>query len=378
MSARAGSGSALRRRRVSATSYREEFAMKVIPIAQADDGRPALSARPVAAPTPAFQSLTVMLTELCNLDCWMCDFAVSKGLREQLPWSADEFLRFIAHPYFGGLHSIGFTGGEPFAHSEVRELYERLVQERPTLSLSFSSNATLLKPMQETLALTRDWSRFKLFTSIDGVETHDVQRGRRGALEKSLGHIEALRQRFPELVVEVKFTVTPVNHAELLAAYRLITARGLDFTAKMIEVNPNYTSQLSFESHSQSFQLTPAQLDTVRAQLDTLLGEARTVSPRRLAEMTELRESLEPGWRRSGRCTLPRSGAFLDARLRLFTCKEYAPVLDLGKQTLDDLPRSTPYAAVHEAERANAQACTRCTSQLKKPSRAPAWLRWLS
>ena len=94
--------------------------------------------------------------------------------------------------------------------------------------------------------------------------------------------------------------------------------------------------------------------------------------------MSELRDSLEPDWKRSGRCRLPQAGAFLDARLRLFTCKEYAPVLDLTWQSLDDLPRSEAYAAVHRAERENALACTRCTSQLKLPSRVPSWLRWLS
>ncbi|MCP5016344.1 MAG: hypothetical protein GY938_13900 [Ketobacter sp.] len=336
----------------------------------------ALDVPSIDVPVPAFESLTVMLTELCNLDCWMCDFAVSKGLREQLPWASEDFIGFISHPFFDRLHSIGFTGGEPFAHSDVLSLYAALVQARPKLFFSFSSNASLIKPMVDALACTRDWNRFKLFTSIDGVETHDVQRGRLGALQKSLGNIEILRRHYPKLTVEVKFTVTPVNHHELLSAYRLITSHGLDFTAKMIEVNPNYTSQLSFDKHSESFRFTPAQIDVVRRQLDTMLSEPVQVSLRRLAEMTELRESLEPDWGRSGHCKLPSSGAFLDSRLRLFTCKEYAPVLDLSRQSLDDLLCSKAYAAVHRAEQENVEACTRCTSQLKMTARKPGWLRW--
>lgn len=352
--------------------------MRVIPIATSVDDLPPLGERSIAERIPAFQSLTVMLTELCNLDCWMCDFAVSKGLQEQLPWAPEDFLRFIDHPYFANLQSIGFTGGEPFAHSGARNLYRRLVQARPKLFYSFSSNASLLKPMVETFAHTQDWHRIKLITSIDGVKTHDLQRGRPGALNKSLDNIDALRRHYTKLTVEVKFTVTPLNHEELLAAYRLITSRGLDFTAKMIEVNPNYTSQLSFDAHSQSFRFTPSQIDAVRRQLDTILAEPSLVSARRRAEMLELRESLEPSWKRSGRCSLPHSGAFLDARLRLFTCKEYPPVLDLARQSLDDLPRSEAYAAVCEAERKNSSACTRCTSQLKVRSRMPGWLKWLS
>lgn len=352
--------------------------MKVIPIVRNGEGVAVPGRGPVKAPAPAFETLTVMLTELCNLDCWMCDFGASRGLRAQLPWGHEDFLYFIDHAFFSRLHSIGFTGGEPFAHSDVRSLYKALVDAHPRMFFSFSSNASLLKPMVDTLAFTRDWGRFKLFTSIDGVETHDVQRGRAGALQKSLDNIDALRRLYPELIVEVKFTVTPVNHAELLSAYRLITSRGLDFTAKMIEVNPNYTSQLSFAAHSESFRFTPEQIDVVRRQLDTVLGETTRVSRKRLEEMTELRESLEADWKRGGRCKLPRAGAFLDARLRLFTCKEYAPVLDLSRQTLDDLPRSPAYANVFQAERENTQACTRCTSQLKLASRVPSWLRWFA
>lgn len=328
---------------------------------------------------PRFESLTIMLTELCNLDCWMCDFATSKGLRAELPWNEHDLLIFLGNPYFAHLHSVGFTGGEPFASKLAMQFYQALVERRPDLFLSFSSNGLLLKPMIDTLALTKNWKKVKLFSSIDGVLSHDTQRGRPGALRKTADNLCAVQERFPELVVEVKFTVTPRNHEELGAAFDFCTERGFDFTAKLVEVNPYYTSQLSLASHANNFQFMPSQLDSVRRQLDAILAKCRDrISKRRQGELQELRSSLEPGWQRKGRCVSPHTSAFLDAQLRLFTCKEFPPVLDLKTQSLDDICNSPAYEAVAATERKNGAPCTRCTSQLKKASQKPIWLRWLT
>jgi sulfatase maturation enzyme AslB (radical SAM superfamily) len=331
------------------------------------------------APTPNFRSITIMLTEFCNLDCWMCDFAKSKGLREAIGWSPERYIDFLTHPYFNSLNSIGFTGGEPFAYAGVKELYGALQDRFPSMFISFSSNATLYKPMSETFELTRKWKNTKLFTSIDGVETHDVQRGKVGAFNTSMTHLSRLRERFPELGIDIKFTVTPVNYEELRAAYTYCTERGFNFTAKMIENNPYYTNVLSSESRDQEFSLNETQLQSVRTQLDWILDRAgNSVSESRLRELHELRDSLDPAWRRSGACTAPTQAAFLDARMNFFCCKEYPPVLNLNVATLDEVPESAVYRDVIAAEKANSGACSRCTSQLKSGKSKGAWARWLA
>lgn len=331
--------------------------------------RPAApSAKGTSLPQPSLRALTVMLTELCNLDCWMCDFASSKGQQQRLPWSPEDLVAFLSHRHFAGLRRIVFTGGEPFVHPGIRDIYSALQDRFPDLTVAFSSNATLHGRMAETFRLCRDWRRTKLMTSIDGLEMHDVQRGMAGAFDKSFGNLQKLRSEFPRLGIELKFTITPRNHHELLAAWEHCTRHGFAFTAKFVENNAYYTNRLSFDEHREDFQFTAQAIDDVRRQLDTISARA----PRHRT-MRELRDSLASGWQRSGRCATPSQGAFLDSRLNLFTCKEYPPVLNLGRQSLDDLATLPGYAQVCSAEAANAAHCTRCTSPQKLETVRMPW-----
>lgn len=341
---------------------------------------PRLARRPAASavPAPAFRSVTIMLTEFCNLDCWMCDFGRSHGLRAALPWKPEEYVAFLRHRFFAGLRSISFTGGEPFAYAGVQELFATVQEAFPQAFLSFSTNATLWKPMSETFALVRNWRRTRLITSIDGVTLHDVQRGLPGAFQTTMGNLARMRERFPELGIDVKFTITPINFQELRAAYEYCSQRGFDFTAKMIENNPYYTNRLSSAERVQEFAFTEAQRGRIGEQLDAILATAEgRVSPLRLHELQELRASLAPEWRREGRCSAPTGAVFLDSRLNLFCCKEYPPVLNLRTASLDVVPDSPVYREVVAHESANEAACARCTSQLKRTRSARPWSRWL-
>ncbi len=330
-------------------------------------------------PPPRFTSITIMLTEFCNLDCWMCDFAVSKGQRASLPWTPDDYVRLLRHPYFKQLRAVGFTGGEPFSYAGIQALYAHIQQELPSLFTSFSSNATLIKPMLDTLALTRNWNQTRLFTSIDGVSTHDVQRGTPGALDKSMKHLQILRERFPEMAIQIKFTITPVNAHELKDAYLFCTSKGFDFTAKMLENNPYYTNVLSYEAHKEDFRFNDEQLESVRMQLAWLLNNpAPTLTAQSRHQLQDVLDAIDPTWRRSGRCGVPTQSAFLDARKNFFSCKEYPPLINLDHASLDELTQSPIYRKIVQAEASNEDACTRCTSPLKTARKDMPWARWLS
>lgn len=352
--------------------------MSVIPLIWLHK-RDAEKASTHAAEPPSFSSLTIMLTQFCNLDCWMCDFAVSKGLKEALPWTVDEYLAFLKHGSFRKLSSIGFTGGEPFAYAQIKPLYVRLQEAFPQMFISFSSNATLLKPMMESFETTQNWNKTCLFTSIDGIITHDVQRGKHGAFDKSMGNLAKLRERFTKLGIDIKFTITPVNYKEIRAAYSYCTDRGFNFTAKMLENNLFYTNVLSYNQHKNDFQFDAAQISEVRQQMEWILThQASAVSEQRHNEMQEVYDSLDPAWRRDGRCNVPTGAAFLDSSLNLFTCKEYSPVINLSTASLDGIPASAVYQQIIESEKGNLGACTCCTSQLKKQRSENTWARWLS
>jgi MoaA/NifB/PqqE/SkfB family radical SAM enzyme len=322
------------------------------------------------------RSLTIALTEVCNLDCWMCDFAVSKGLSKAIPLSCDGIVELIGHPVLKGLRGVNLTGGEPFAYPHLGELYAKLLEVRPKLHVTFSSNATLPKKMVSVLSQTREWNRVTLFTSIDGIEAHDKQRGTEGAFVRTRDTLLTLREHFPKLPIIVKFTITPVNFHEIAATHAEVTRHGFAFTVKLLENNPYYTNKLSFAEHGDDFSFSADAVTQIKAQLEGLAS--RSGSSRRDEELRDVLEALEHGWTRGGRCGTPTEGAFLDSHLNFFTCKEYPPVLNLANASLDGLMSAPGYSAVVQHEAENSGHCTRCTSHMKIRQEGPAWQKWLA
>jgi MoaA/NifB/PqqE/SkfB family radical SAM enzyme len=327
-----------------------------------------ISSRPSAA--PGIQKLTLMLTELCNLDCWMCDFGVRNKRNKKLPLSVDQILDLLGHPVFAPLQGITLTGGEPFLFGEIQELYRALRDRMPRLKVCFSSNTTSRARMFKVFDEVADWSRVALFVSVDGIEKHDEQRGKEGSFELTFGNLEAIRARYPSLPIRVKFTITPVNFMEVEKTFRYFSSRGYEITAKLVENNQFYTNNLSVHLHQADFSFSPAQLDSIRNQLNAIQREwPPGANPHMKAQVEEALSALDPEWKRGGRCVTPERAAFIDCDLNLFTCKEYGPVLNLQSDDLGKLRERASYLNVVEHEECNTGRCTRCTSQMKMPVR---------
>ncbi len=321
-----------------------------------------------------------MLTEACNLDCWMCDFARSKGLSKMTPLDPEGIADLLSHSLFSpSLRMLTFTGGEPFSYPKIADLYGRLRRAYPHLRINFSTNGTLYQRMEPVLAQVQDWTRIGILTSVDGIAKHDRQRGSEGSFGKTVATIERLRARYPRLPITIKFTITPLNYDEVETTYNYFAARGHRFTVKMLENNPYYTSKLSADQHKADFNFQPAQLDAVGAQLRSILAQrvSRSSALRR-SEMREVLDSIEPNWHRRGRCATPQRGAFVDCDLNVFTCKEYPPVLNLHTGSLDDLAQSPMFSHIQGCEATNSEHCTRCTSQMKIQPAGMIWLRYLA
>jgi len=324
--------------------------------------------------------LTVMLTEICNLDCWMCDFRVSKKLTRVLPYSPEAFVQLLDHPVFrDSLRTLTFTGGEPFAHPQLPSMYAAIRDAYPDLRCNFSTNCTLLPKMLPVFDSVKNWKKAGMLVSIDGIDRHDQQRGKEGAFSKTFANLEAIRERYPQLSITLKFTITPVNYDELQKTYEFFNSRGYRFTVKMLEHNPFYTNRLSQDAPESGYDFTPEQLLSIEKQIREIVANApRGRNLLRIQEMEEVLESLEHDWQRSGRCAVPTDIAFLDANLDFFTCKEYRPILNLARDSLDELDSHPNYKMVQELERCNGGKCTRCTSQMKRTSEVKRWIGYLA
>jgi MoaA/NifB/PqqE/SkfB family radical SAM enzyme len=322
-------------------------------------------------PKADFHYLTVVTTEVCNLDCWMCDFAVSKKLTKTLPMSPQELLAFIRHPAFASLQVLTLTGGEPFAYPHIDTLCGLIRQEMPQVRINFSTNCTLLDRMQKVLDGIDDLRQIRFLVSIDGINKHDEQRGTKGTLQKTLNNLDVLRRRYEGLPVVIKYTITPMNHDDILPTWISLTDMGLDVTYKLIEHNKFYNNKLD-EAVPDSFRFTTEQSTIAARQLQAVLDHSAIERSTRKGEIREALESLSStDWVRPDKCITPQWSAFLDCDLNVFTCKEYAPIGNLKSSAFSEILQSEGYAHVCRVENENLEKCTSCTSQMK--IRIPKW-----
>lgn len=325
--------------------------------------------------------LTLMLTEVCNLDCWMCDFAKSKKLTKLLSLSPEALVELLQHSVFqGSLQTLTFTGGEPFANPNIKSYYKFISNAYPEIRCNFSTNCTLLPKMLPVFDLVTDWNKVGMLVSIDGIEKHSLQRGKEGSFEKTFSNLEAMRTRYPQLSITLKFTITPVNCDELFKTYDYFTKLGYRFTVKMLEYNPFYTNKLAVKNEQKDdTSFTLEQLSDVEKQLKLILKSIpKDGSKFRAREIKEVFNSLDANWVRKKRCVTPRESMFLDCDLNVFTCKEYKAVLNLDNESLDQLYDSSQYDIIHQHEKNNTGECTRCTSQMKRTATTGQWLSYLA
>jgi MoaA/NifB/PqqE/SkfB family radical SAM enzyme len=312
------------------------------------------------------ETLNLVLTESCNLDCWMCDFGRRNKRTKDIPLSIEEILNLLDHPVFSGsLKSMTLTGGEPFLFPGTEKLYLALRDRKPGLKVNFSSNATLLPRMIKVFDHIRDWNKVSLFVSVDGIRKHNEQRGTEGSLELTVRNLKALRARYPLLPITLKFTITPINYVELEATFRHFQFLGYRITAKMVENNPYYTNSLSHQKHQTDFRFTEDQFASLRSQLKAILRDWPALEGYSRREVKEVLESLDPKWKRPDGCVTPEKAAFIDCDLNFFTCKEYPPVLNLKSDDLSNLANTDSFRNVVNHQKCNTGQCTRCTSPLK-------------
>jgi radical SAM protein with 4Fe4S-binding SPASM domain len=166
-------------------------------------------------------SVSLQLTENCNLRCKMCYEWGEKGCYNKAgsqakPASLDiNLLKRVIHDLAPAKPAYDLFGGEPLVYPHLEELI-RTVKEAGSF-IDTPTNGTLLKNQAPMLVRTGFDS---VRVSIDGPrEINDAQRGR-GSYEKAMNGIEALHRekenagvRVP--VISTIFTVTAGNYLSI-------------------------------------------------------------------------------------------------------------------------------------------------------------------
>ncbi|MFH1487989.1 MAG: radical SAM protein [Pseudomonadota bacterium] len=173
------------------------------------------------------QTLTLMITEGCNLTCPHCLLDCPQ-VDPAPPVSVDIIMRLVAEFAELGGKGIIIAGGEPLIHPKWLEILT-FACSRPGLEeVCLQTNATLVgeKEVHELLSLPPD--KISLQVSLDGAnpDTHDLLRGK-GSFEatvKALGLLSAagLGHR-----IRVAFTEMRHNYDELPEVVALVHSLGL-------------------------------------------------------------------------------------------------------------------------------------------------------
>lgn len=181
------------------------------------------------------------LTYRCNLKCVMCDLweqEIKDTTKIPLELTVEDIRRFVtASEKLKDIEIVVLSGGEAMLKPEVVDLVEFFTHQTPKASVGILSNL-----LHEDLVRRRLDEIFKrcapklwIGTSMDGVgPTHDRVRGEAGAWDRMMKTIEGLRRDYPKLDLSITYTMTPLNHRELLAVHDLAAKLKCGFGAQFV------------------------------------------------------------------------------------------------------------------------------------------------
>lgn len=158
--------------------------------------RPNLHVRPLVA--------ELFLTDNCNLRCVSCTCWHSTTTGEL---STEEWKDVLRQLRDVGIMKVNFTGGEALVRRDAIELI-RYAVAIGTPAVHLNTNGLLLTPTRREQILDAGVRSFNV--SIDGPRAqHDAIRGRRGAFDRTMRHLDGLlseREQY-RLKVRMSFTV---------------------------------------------------------------------------------------------------------------------------------------------------------------------------
>lgn len=228
---------------------------------------------------PTILSLSVYLTNLCNLRCKHCFLRASPEGKNHLTWKQIKTVLdyYRSHNY----QIVEFTGGEACLSPYIRRAvtYARQIGFP---SVGINTNAVTTKAIDLFSPAELD----KITVSLDGVnsQTHDLIRGE-GAFERTMATIRrAIDKGFN---VETIFTVNSYNQGDILKVIRLLDSIGVS------KLSLNYVSPIGNAKDNSQILISPEQWVKIRQKIEkvnklknlTIRYPLMFVTPSELKEM---------------------------------------------------------------------------------------------
>jgi MoaA/NifB/PqqE/SkfB family radical SAM enzyme len=199
------------------------------------------------------------ITDWCNLDCQHCFINAHHTPVHQ--FTVEEVSSIVRDMKKLKTTRIAFSGGEPTLHPDLARILEAAVEEG--FSPDFVSNGTLIT--EELAEKVQGLVRCVLI-SVDGPEDyHDSFRGMKGAFQKTMKGIAALKKK--DVPFALQFTVTK----ESFPYIEWIAQKASDLGAESLKLEPLFLGGRAQEIASSC--LTEKEIDELAEFTTRLYGK---------------------------------------------------------------------------------------------------------
>ncbi len=275
----------------------------------------------------------VALTRRCNCRCAMCrSWDLDPG-EEMTP---EEVGRLMAS--MPRLAWLDLTGGEPFIRPDVEEVFQRVLENTPSLCvLHFPTNGWFAEravACARAVRNARPEVELLVTVSVDGPKLlHDVLRGRPGSFRRALDCFRAL-QGIPGVQAYIGTTVGSRNRDSLAELEAQLRTELHPFDARSWHWN-RYQVSAHFFGNQAADGGAGDDLSLIRAHLRRRWPPQDPVDLMELAYLVNLHAWLE-GAGLGLTCQSLHSACFVSADARLYPCHVWdRPLADLREEDFD-------------------------------------------
>ncbi|MCX5709746.1 MAG: radical SAM protein [Candidatus Omnitrophica bacterium] len=287
---------------------------------------------------PPLINLTLEITNRCNLRCLACGIWKEDPKKELSFKKLSAFLNSVCAKH--RLDFVSLTGGEPFLHPQIDQIYRKLYLMKrggQLRNIGIYSNgfdtSRITAFLKRNLRITHG---LVLGVSLDGIgKTHNYLRGKDNAYKRSMKSIDKAVSLLPRINLEIKSTVTPANYKQLKQLYLLCRKRGFTFLPKFAETRSYFYYNRAKNSAYPFAQFSAEQKKELLKVLRWILAVekkagSRVIDPRIIRTLII---SLKQGSVNPGRCLAPLGSLFITSSGGIHPCLYKKPIANINSNT---------------------------------------------
>ncbi len=270
---------------------------------------------------PLLNDITIEITNHCQLHCQHCGIWAEEDRHEMSSTMVVRMLQEILKQY--RISFVSITGGEPFLNRHCGRILRSLSvlrEKKDIAGFGVYSNAAYGEGVRRVLGAQEGFLRgMHMGISIDGSEaTHDRLRGQ-GAYGKTIQTIAWVREKYPDIVLEIKFTINSVNYAQLKDVYQLARKFKARFSPKIMEDGvDDYYHRHPMPETGSLVTLTSAMVAVVKDQIEAMFADNYSGVDKKMVEATLV--LLTGGKKCILACATPAKTFFVNSRREIFPC----------------------------------------------------------